>query len=131
AKILAAADRIVEPLPDEQRPTGKVLVPAPGNGEGTVEIARRPDEQTEAERVADRVAELHDGGEPWREVAVLCRKSRLFASLQRAFADRGIPAEFIGLAGLLKLPEVVEVMAYVRAVADPFASVALARILLG
>src|SRR5207253_10002984 len=33
--------------------------------------------------------------------------------------------------GLLHLPEVVEVLAYARAVADPFASVSLARILLG
>lgn len=131
ARILAAADRIVEPLPEEQRPAGKALAPWPRNGEGAVDVARYPDEQTEAERIADLIVDLHADGEPWPELAVLCRKSRLFASLQRAFGDRGIPAEFIGLAGLLKLPEVVEVLAYVRAVADPFASVALARILLG
>ena len=37
----------------------------------------------------------------------------------------------LGLAGLLKLPEVVEVLAYARATLDPLASVALGRILLG
>src|SRR5207244_8895171 len=34
-------------------------------------------------------------------------------------------------AGLLTLPEVVEVLAYAKAVADPMASVSLARILMG
>ena len=62
---------------------------------------------------------------------MLCRSSRLFFSLQQAFAEREIPAEILGLAGLLRLPEIVEVLAYARAVSDPFASVALARILLG
>ena len=42
-----------------------------------------------------------------------------------------MPVEIVGLAGLLKQPEVVEVLAYARAVHDPKASVALARILLG
>ena len=46
---------------------------------------------------------------------MLCRTSRLFLSLQQAFNERGVPAEILGLAGLLKLPEVVEVLAYARA----------------
>jgi DNA helicase II / ATP-dependent DNA helicase PcrA len=62
---------------------------------------------------------------------VLCRSSRLFFSLQQAFAEHEIPVEILGLAGLLRLPEIVEVLAYARAVSDPLASVALARILLG
>ena len=37
-----------------------------------------------------------------------------------------MPAEILGLAGLLKMPEVVEVLAYARATLDPLASVALA-----
>ena len=41
------------------------------------------------------------------------------------------PREILGLAGLLKMPEVVEVLAYARATLDPLASVALGRILLG
>jgi hypothetical protein len=53
------------------------------------------------------------------------------SSLQQAFAEREIPAEILGLAGLLRLPEIVEVLAYARAVSDPLASVALAKILLG
>src|SRR5205823_13754469 len=86
---------------------------------------------TEATSIADRAVELHGAGAAWSDVAVLCRTSRLFGMLQRAFGERDVPVEIVGLAGLLKLPEVVEVLAYARAVADPTASVALARILLG
>ena len=62
---------------------------------------------------------------------MLCRKSRLFEPLQLAFREAGIPAEFVGLAGLVRMPEVAEVLAYARAVADPNAGVGLARVLLG
>ena len=63
---------------------------------------------------------------------MLCRTSRLFVLLQQAFDEHEVPVEIVGLAGLLKLPEVVEVLAYARAVARPAGvSVALARILLG
>ncbi len=64
-------------------------------------------------------------------MAVLCRTSRLFTLLRQAFEAREVPVEIVGLAGLLKMPEVVEILAYARAVQDPTASVALARILLG
>jgi DNA helicase-2/ATP-dependent DNA helicase PcrA len=43
----------------------------------------------------------------------------------------GVPAEFVNLAGLIHLPEVVEVLAYARATEDPRDGVALARILTG
>ncbi|MBA3552696.1 MAG: ATP-dependent helicase, partial [Actinobacteria bacterium] len=135
ASILAAADRIISPLPPEQRPDpDKELRPWPPNGEGSVEIVRLEDEWSEANGIAERILSLRAGGGPapaWSTFAVLCRKSRLFVPIQQVFAEAGIPAEIVGLAGLVKVPEVVEVLAYARAVADPFASVSLARILLG
>ncbi len=132
ARILHAADAIIAPLPAAQRPDPeKELVPWPANGEGDVTLATHLDELTEARWIADRIEALHAEGAAWSDVAVLCRTSRLFFLLQRAFEDRGIPVEIVGLAGLLKLPEVVDVLAYARAANDPMASVALARILLG
>jgi DNA helicase II / ATP-dependent DNA helicase PcrA len=132
ARILAAADTIIAPLPEAQRPDPeKVMRPHPANGEGAVHVARLIDEWSEASWIADRAVELHGQGAAWSDIAVLCRTSRLFLMLQRAFAERDVPVEILGLAGLLKVPEVVEVLAYARAVQDPRASVALARILLG
>ena len=132
ARILAAADTIIGPIPDAQRPDpDKELRPDPAKGEGEVTVARHMDEWTEARSIAARVVALHADGAAWSGVAVLCRTSRLFGLLQRAFDEHGVPVEIVGLAGLLKQPEVVEVLAYARAVHDPKASVALARILLG
>jgi DNA helicase-2/ATP-dependent DNA helicase PcrA len=132
ARILSAADTIIGPLPANQRPhPEKRLVPFPPNGEGEVTVASHRDELTEARWVADRIVALHEDGARWSDVAVLCRTSRLFFLLQQAFAERDIPAEIVGLAGLLRLPEVVEVLAYARAANDAMASVALARILMG
>ncbi|HEX8100243.1 MAG TPA: ATP-dependent DNA helicase [Actinomycetota bacterium] len=135
ARILAAADQIIQPIPEQQRPDPeKQLEPWAPNGQGEVELVRVLDEWREACWIADRILALHDedaGQNAWSSFAVLCRKSRLFVPLQEAFAERKIPVEIVGLAGLIKLPEVVEVLAYARAVADPRASVSLARILLG
>lgn len=132
ARILEAADILIGQLPAQQRPDpDKRLVPWEENGPGEVHVARISDEVKEAAWVADRIVSLHEGGAAWSDCAVLCRTSRLFLSLQQAFNERGVPAEILGLAGLLKMPEVVEVLAYARATLDPLASVALGRILLG
>ena len=132
ARILEAADILIGELPAAQRPDPeKRLVPWEENGPGEVHVARISDEVQEAGWVADRIMALHERGAAWSDCAVLCRTSRLFLSLQQAFTERGIPAEILGLAGLLKMPEVVEVLAYARATLDPLASVALGRILLG
>ena len=132
ARILSAADRVIEELPDAQRPDpDKVLRPWGPNGTGAVEVAQYEHEISEAEGVAERLGRLHEAGTAWRDCAVLCRTHRLFEPLQLAFTERGIPAEFVNLAGLIHLPEIVEVLAYARAAEDPSDGVALARILTG
>ncbi len=132
ARILSAADQLISPLPPAQRPDpDKLLRPWEPNGQGEVIVAQYEHEIAEAEAIADRILALHDGGLEWRACAVLCRTHRLFEPLQLAFAARDVPAEFIGLAGLIKMPEVVEVLAYARAASNPEESVALARILTG
>ncbi len=132
ARILRAADRIIGELPAAQRPDPeKQLVPWPANGDGEVTIASHVDEMAESRWIAAEASQLQDGGARWADVAVLCRTSRLFALVQQAFEERSIPVQVVGLTGMLKLPEVVEVLAYARAANDPMASVALARILMG
>jgi DNA helicase-2/ATP-dependent DNA helicase PcrA len=132
AFILEAADEMIGKVPPKQRPDpDKRLVPFAPNGAGDVEIALLDHELAEAEDIADRIVRLHDDGAPWASNAVLCRTHRLFEPLQLAFAARDIPAEFVGLAGLIHLPEVVEVLAYARVASTPEDGVALARILTG
>jgi DNA helicase-2/ATP-dependent DNA helicase PcrA len=141
SRILGAADTVAGAIHRQYDERGdemkvfadKKLEPWPPLGDGEVEMLRFPDEWTEARWVAGRIDELHEKGEEfaWSEFAVLCRSSRLFVPLQEAFAERSVPVEVVGLLGLLRMPEIVEILAYARAVADPWASVGLAKILLG
>ena len=132
ARILEAADRVIDALPANQRPDpDKLLRPWDRNGAGHVEVARYEHEIAEAEGVAERAHALHAEGVAWRDMAVLCRTHRLFEALQLAFGAMEVPAEFVNLAGLIHLPEIVEVLAYARATEDPRDGVALARILTG
>ena len=132
SQILSAADRVIEELPTAQRPDpDKVLRPWEPNGEGAVWVAQFEHEISEAEGIAGAIDHLHGNGVAWKDCAVLCRTHRLFEPLQLAFAEQGIPAEFVNLAGLIHLPEIVEVLAYARAAENPSDGVSLARILTG
>jgi DNA helicase-2/ATP-dependent DNA helicase PcrA len=125
ARILQAADKVIDALPANQRPDpDKLLRPWERNGDGRVEVARYEHEVAEAEGVAERA---HANGVAWRTWRS-CRTHRLFRRSSRR--RDGVPA-FVNLAGLIHLPEIVEVLAYARATEDPKDGVALARILTG
>ena len=126
----AAADTLIAPLPAAQRPDpDKAAAAAPAQRRGRASRSpATPTRWTEARWIADRVVRLHDER---RATVVGVRRAvpqraGCSSSLQQAFEEREVPVEIVGLAGLLKLPEVVEVLAYARAVADPLASVELA-----
>ena len=61
------------------------------------EIDQRGDPH-DKEHYARNVFELHAAGteQKWSDFAVLCRTSRLFVSLQEAFAELAVPVEVVG-----------------------------------
>ena len=63
--------------------------------------------------------------------AVLVRRNADAAPIADALRARGIPVEVVGLAGLLSVPEVADVVAMLRLVADPTAGAAAMRVLTG
>ena len=81
--------------------------------------------------MAARAKEAADTGTPWSEIAVLCRRRADFAVLSRAMGEAGVPAEVVGLGGLLQLPEVADVVAVLRLLVDPVANADLVRLLTG
>ena len=135
-RILALANSVIEAIP-EQRRGGTPLVARSGAGDGAVLGALLADQFAEAAFVAGQVVRAHDTGLPdgswpaWRDVAVLVRSKRLLGPLREALEQRGVPVEVVGLSGLLEMPEIVDLVATLRVVADPGANVALARLLLG
>ncbi|WP_035775365.1 ATP-dependent helicase, partial [Arthrobacter sp. H5] len=71
-------------------------------------------------------------GRPLRPtVAVLCRGRRQFEPVRRELANRGIPVQIVGLGGLLRTPEIVELLAVLKVLGDPERSDAMFRLLAG
>jgi DNA helicase-2/ATP-dependent DNA helicase PcrA len=87
--------------------------------------------------LADRVIETHAElagrkGEPsWKEIGVLTRDNAHAAAVFDALSNREIPVEIVGLKGLLRLPEVSEVVATLTLVQDVTANAALLTLLAG
>jgi DNA helicase-2/ATP-dependent DNA helicase PcrA len=144
--VLAAAGAIQAEL-RAAAPEVPLLAAPPGRAErGQVVSALLESAAAEADWVAGQAAGLLAGepgrapdGRPWpdgrqdavrpSDIAVLCRKRSQFPALRAALEARGIPVEVVGLGGLLTVPEVADIVATLRALHDPTASDALARLL--
>ncbi len=85
----------------------------------------------EAEFISDTMTQLHQDGFAWREMAVLFRKNKDIPLVRRALEERSIPAEVASVGGLLTIPEIVDVHAWLRILDNPDDGPALLRILLG
>jgi DNA helicase-2/ATP-dependent DNA helicase PcrA len=113
----------------------RALRPRPNAAPGTVCCALLPDVRAEREWVADHLQRRYqqartDGVAP-PTAAVLVRRNADAAPMADALRARGIPVEVVGLAGLLSIPEVADVVATLRLVADPTAGAAAMRVLTG
>ncbi len=113
----------------------RALRPRPDAPPGAVRCALLPDVQAEREWIADHLRMRYqraeaDGVKP-PTAAVLVRRNADAAAIADTLRARGIPAEVVGLAGLLSIPEVAEVVAMLRLVADPTAGAAAMRVLTG
>lgn len=102
---------------------------------GTVRCALLSDVEKEREWVADHIANRYrsvsEAGTPVPTAAVLLRRNADSGPMAEALAARGVPVEVVGLAGLLSIREVADVVAMLRLVADPTAGAAALRVLTG
>ena len=85
----------------------------------------------EANAIAAEILGLAEAGTAWRDIAVLFRKNKDTGIVRDTLEDHGIPIQVANLGGLLTIPEVVEVHAWLRALNTPEDTPALARILMG
>ncbi len=147
-RVLAAANLVAGPLRAGARARGGLvdvpeLVAGPGAREGSVAGRMLATMGDEAEEIADFVVAHWRGpggagvgphasasGDPV-SAAVLCRKRRQFEVIHAALTRRGLPVEVVGLGGLLDTPEVVDLVALLRAAHDPSRGDALMRLLTG
>jgi len=129
--ILDAANDVAAPL----RSTHTVVRPlTPGNparGTGGIRLALLPQWSDELEWIADRICEQLDAGTPPEDIAVLTRRGSELADVDAVLAGRGVPTSVADLAGLLAVPEVVDIVSTLEVLADPTANTALLRLLTG
>ncbi|MFC8697139.1 UvrD-helicase domain-containing protein [Streptomyces parvus] len=130
-RLLQLANGLAEPLRAMHEGV-EALRPAPGaERDGVVRCALLNTHTEEIDWLADSLAHLVRTGTPPGEIAVLCRTAGDFPEIQAALVARDIPVEVVGLAGLLHLPEVADLVAVCEVLQDPGANASLVRLLTG
>jgi DNA helicase II / ATP-dependent DNA helicase PcrA len=107
------------------------LVAAEGTPPGRVTIGWYRTALDEATAIADLAIEHHTAGVDWSGMAVLLRANKDIALVRQALADAGVPSEVASLGGLLDVPEVVDLHAWLRVLENPTDGVAFARLATG
>ncbi|MEL4357582.1 MULTISPECIES: ATP-dependent DNA helicase [unclassified Luteococcus] len=106
------------------------LVAPPDKPGGQVRAATFETWPQEVAWLADQV--VADGREgDWARIAVLVRRNADIAPIFRALTERDVPVEIVGLGGLLRLPEVADVVATLTLLNDVTANPETVRLLTG
>ncbi len=135
-RILEVANRLARPLL-RQFPQVRALEAPDGVADGTVRVIVHESQPGELEWLPEQVHAAHrrlvtvhpDGA--WREIGVLVRDNAHAAQVFDALSAQEIPVEIVGLAGLLRLPEVAEVVATLTLLHDLTANASLLTLLTG
>ncbi|WP_296601691.1 ATP-dependent helicase, partial [Nocardioides sp.] len=133
ARILEVANRLAAPLYEKY---GQVepLVAKPEAETGTVTARVFDTHADELAWLAEAVKQAHaESPEPagWASIGVLTRDNAHAEDVFDALTSAGIPVEIVGLSGLLRLPEVAEIVATLHLLHDVTANASLLTLLTG
>ncbi len=131
-RILDVANRLARPL-YAAFPQVQPLQSPPQPAEGQVRAVVHETYVEELDWLPGQVRKAYaDLAEPlWSEIGVLVRDNSHAADVFDALTREEIPVEIVGLQGLLRLPEVAEVVASLNLVHDLTANAALLTLLTG
>ena len=127
ARILEVANRLAAPLYDKYAPSSRSS-PSPRR-DGVVATGVF---ETHADELA--AWSRRAGGAPrgsWAKIGVLTRDNAHAEDVFDALTGAGIPVEIVGLSGLLRLPEVAEIVATLHLLHDVTANASLLTLLTG
>jgi DNA helicase II / ATP-dependent DNA helicase PcrA len=132
ARILELANDLAKPL-YSRMPQVQPLEAKPGATPGKVRSAVLATYAEELTWLAEEVKSAHAEMErpAWSEIGVLTRDNAHAADVFDALTEAEIPVEIVGLQGLLRLPEVAEVVATLTLLHDLTANAALLTLLTG
>ena len=123
--ILDAANAVISNNTERK---GKTLWTSKADGDPIV-LHVAPNENEEAQFVADKILEAFSQGTPWSENAVLYRMNAQSNQLEYAFKRRGIPYRVYGGTKFFDRAEVKDVLAYLCVIANPADELRLRRII--
>ncbi len=123
--ILEAANAVIS---NNRGRKGKKLWTSADMGEQPL-LHVAPNENEEAQYVADRILENFSGGTNWGEHAVLYRMNAQSNQLEYAFKRRGIPYRIFGGTKFFDRAEVKDMLAYLNVIMNPADDLRLLRII--
>ena len=99
-------------------------------GPGIGVVALHADSEQEFAWIAEQLQEEH-ASTAWDRMAVLVREHQHSADIYAALTGAGIPAQIVGKQGLLQIPDIAELVVYLRVINDPAANPSWVRLLSG
>ena len=128
--VLTAANRLIANNHARLK-VDQPLLPTRDKG-ATVEVVVAADEQDEADAIVERIRETYEAlPEPrsWSDIAVLYRRHAHREHIVERLRRSGIPYVVVGATGLFLQPEIRDLEAAMRVLADPTDSVSFTRML--
>ncbi|MEB3359099.1 MAG: DNA helicase PcrA [Synechococcales bacterium] len=125
--ILELANHLIE---NNTERIDKVLRPTRGQGEA-VYCYRADDEIAEAQYVVGQIRSmaLNDPNLSWGDFAILYRTNAQSRALEEVLVRSGTPYTVVGGLRFYDRKEIKDVLAYLRAIANPFDTVSLKRVI--
>ncbi|MDX2239723.1 MAG: DNA helicase PcrA [Leptolyngbyaceae cyanobacterium bins.302] len=125
--ILEVANQLIE---NNTERIDKILKPTRGEGEA-IYLYRADDETAEAEFVVNQIRQLESRHPElhWGKFAVLYRTNAQSRALEDSFVRHQIPYKVVGGLRFYDRKEIKDVLAYLRAIANPFDTLSLMRVI--
>lgn len=132
--VLYLANLIAKPVRDcypEANLKDLIPVKNPKFGDGRVTITSYPTTKEEAAAIAKTFKDLRENGVAYEDMAVLTRNHSELQNLSKALTELDIPVQIRSKRALVNLPEIAEIISYLRVIAYPAANIDWLRILTG
>jgi DNA helicase-2/ATP-dependent DNA helicase PcrA len=124
--ILEAANHLIE---NNTERIDKILKPTRGSGE-PIFCHRADDEQAEAEFVVQQLRKLErQHSDQWGRFAILYRTNAQSRAFEEVIVKAGVPYKVVGGLRFYDRKEIKDVLAYLRAIANPADTVSLQRVI--
>ena len=132
-RILEVANRLAAPLLQKYGEQVAALEPKPDAATGVVETRVFERHLDELAWLVEAITQAHDesAGTAWSDIGVLTRDNAHAEDVFDALTGAGVPVEIVGLSGLIRLPEVAEVVAILTLMHDVTDNAALLTLLTG